>query len=78
MVNGKLLLNGKKYKFDDAVGYWEGDKGRSFPKEYLWTQSSFINGSLMLSVAEIPMLGTHFTGVIGVVFWNGRVYRFAT
>lgn len=32
----------------------------------------------MLSVADIPMAGMHFTGIIGVVFWRGREYRLAT
>lgn len=38
--------------------------GRSFPKEYVWTQCCFPGGSLMLSVADIPMAGLHFNGVI--------------
>lgn len=41
VVNGTVVLNGKKYLFDNAMGYWEGDRGRSFPKEYLWTQCFF-------------------------------------
>lgn len=32
----------------------------------------------MLSVAEIPMAGFHFTGIIGVVLWRGKEYRLAT
>ena len=32
----------------------------------------------MLSVADIPMLGSHFTGIIGVILLNGREYRIAT
>ncbi len=77
-VYGRLRINGEKYVFQNAQGYWEGDRGHSFPKEYAWTQCFFQGGSLMLSVADIPVMGTHFTGVIGVVFWKGREYRFAT
>ena len=78
-VNGKLLVNGIKYEFKDAKGYWEGDTGCSFPKDYLWTQSFLPeNGSLMLSVADIPFPGFHFTGVIGVILWKGKEYRIAT
>lgn len=77
-VNGKVFLNGKRYEFCNADGYWEGDRGTSFPKEYLWTQCHFDGGSLMLSVADIPMCGGNFTGVIGVVYWQNREYRFAT
>ena len=32
----------------------------------------------MLSVADIPMAGIHFTGIIGVVLWQGKEYRVAT
>ena len=32
----------------------------------------------MLSVADIPMAGIRFTGVIGVVLWQGKEYRIAT
>lgn len=79
LVNGKLTVNGVEYVFEDALGYWEGDTGRSFPKEYLWTQSFLPEGgSLMLSVADIPFPGFRFTGIIGVVLWKGREYRLAT
>ena len=32
----------------------------------------------MLSVADIPMLGFHFTGIIGIILLNGKEYRIAT
>ena len=32
----------------------------------------------MLSVADIPMFGFRFTGIIGVVLMNGKEYRIAT
>ncbi|MGN1086878.1 MAG: hypothetical protein ACI4Q5_07565, partial [Porcipelethomonas sp.] len=59
-------------------GYIEGDCGNSFPKEYIWTQCHFRNGSLMLSAADIPFSVVHFTGIIGVVLLNGKEYRIAT
>lgn len=77
-VKGNVCINGQNYSFCNAWGYWEGDQGRSFPKEYLWTQCFFRGGSLMLSVADIPMVGFHFTGVIGAVLWRGKEYRLAT
>ena len=77
-VMGSVRINGKEYMFQNALGYWEGDQGRSFPKEYLWTQCFFRGGSLMLSVADIPMAGVHFTGIIGVILWRGKEYRIAT
>ena len=79
LVNGKLIVNGEEFVFENAKGYWEGDTGRSFPKEYLWTQSFLEDGgSLMLSVADIPFPGFRFTGVIGFVYWQGKEYRIAT
>ena len=32
----------------------------------------------MLSIAEIPFAGFHFTGVIGIVLLHGKEYRLAT
>lgn len=32
----------------------------------------------MLSVADIPIAGFHFTGIICAVLWQGREYRLAT
>ena len=32
----------------------------------------------MLSVADIPFLGTNFTGIIGAVMLGGKEYRIAT
>ncbi len=78
LVRGNMQINGRKYSFQDAWGYWEGDRGRSFPKEYIWTQCCFPEGSLMLSVADIPVMGIHFTGIICVVLWKGKEYRLAT
>ena len=77
-VTGNVRINGQEYSFQNALGYWEGDQGRSFPKKYIWTQCCFRDGALMLSVADIPMAGIHFTGVIGVVLWQGKEYRIAT
>lgn len=41
LVNGKVVINKKKYVFTDGLGYWEGDEGYSFPHEYVWTQCFF-------------------------------------
>ena len=77
-VDGEIRINGVPYAFGNAVGYVEGDRGHSFPKEYVWTQCSFSEGALMLSVADIPLGKVHFTGVIGIVLLHGKEYRLAT
>ncbi|MFA9465417.1 MAG: tocopherol cyclase family protein [Velocimicrobium sp.] len=77
-VEGMISLNKKEYVFHNGIGYIEGDRGRSFPKRYLWTQCSFEGNSIMLSVANIPFGIGGFHGCIGFVFWKGREYRIAT
>lgn len=77
-IDGEITLNGLRFDFNNGVGYIEGDRGYSFPKRYIWTQCCFENGSLMLSVADIPFMGFHFTGIIGIVLLNGKEYRIAT
>ncbi len=77
-IDGQITLNDQLFDFHNGIGYIESDRGYSFPKRYIWTQCCFENGSLMLSVADIPMPGFHFTGIIGVILLNGREYRIAT
>ncbi len=78
-VWGMLTINGEDLLFENAYGYLEGDRGSSFPKRYLWTQSVLEGGiSVMLSVADIPYAGRVFCGVIGFVYMEGREYRIAT
>ena len=77
-VNGNLCVNGTSYHFANAAGYLEGDRGRSFPRRYAWTQCFFEGGSLMLSIAEIPLGALRFQGIIGIVCVDGLEYRFAT
>lgn len=77
-VDGEVNVNGVQYKFERARGYIEGDRGRSFPSEYVWTQCFFGDNSLMFSVADVPFCGRHFTGIIGVILLHGKEYRLAT
>ena len=77
-VNGTLVINSTPYEFKNGVGYIEGDRGYSFPKEYVWTQCCFPKGSVMLSVADIPLCGLHFTGVISAIHYQGKEYRIGT
>ena len=79
-LSGTVSLNGRQICFDGGMGYTEGDRGHSFPKQYAWVQcNSFAQGaSIMLSIAQIPLGPAHFWGCIGIVWLNGREYRFAT
>ncbi len=78
LVDGQITVNGQQLNFKNGLGYIEGDSGYSFPNRYIWTQCLFENGSLMLSVADIPLFGFHFTGIIGVILIDGKEYRIAT
>lgn len=78
IISGRITVNETVFDFQNGIGYIEGDRGRSFPKSYIWTQCCFDNNSLMLSVADIPIFGASFTGVIGAVLLNGKEYRIAT
>lgn len=77
-IRGEIFINGKRYGDLNGVGYIEGDRGCSFPSEYLWTQCHFKNDSVMLSVAGIPFCGINFKGIIGVVMIDEKEYRIAT
>lgn len=77
-VSGKIDINGVSYSFDNDMGYIEGDRGCSFPRQYAWTQCFWENISLMLSVASIPIVPFSFTGVIGVIMLDRVEYRLAT
>ncbi|WP_394525749.1 tocopherol cyclase family protein [Lacrimispora sp. JR3] len=77
---GSVKINGRVLNFNGGKGYIEGDRGRSFPKDYLWIQCNHFReeASIVISVAHIPFMGYSFQGCICVVQYKGREYRFAT
>ena len=80
-VSGSITANGVEYLFANDNGYIEGDRGRSFPSEYLWTHCNFGkkgHESLMLSIANIPVGPAHFTGLLCVIWHDKTEYRLAT
>lgn len=77
-VKGIVQIDDERFDFKNGVGYIEGDRGRSFPSEYIWTQCHHENGSIMVAVADIPWMGLNFKGIIGVVTIGEREYRIAT
>ena len=77
-VRGELRINGESWKLEVGECYIEGDRGCSFPREYMWTQCCNPWGSIMLSVADIPFCGFHFTGIICAIHYRGREYRLAS
>lgn len=77
-LQGTLSLNGELLDFTGGTGYIETDRGRTFPSAYLWTQCAWPCGSMMLSVAAIPLAGIRLTGCICALIHNGKEYRLAT
>jgi len=80
-IEGVIQVNGDTCHFDGGSGYIEKDWGRSFPKAWLWTQSNNFatpKTSFMLSVANVPWLGSSFTGFLGIFLHKGKLIRFAT
>lgn len=80
-ANGNIKLNDKKINYKDGTSYIEKDWGSSFPDSYVWCQANNFkneNASFMLSVASIPFLTAHFTGLICVLMVDNIEYKFTT
>lgn len=80
-LTGALTVNGRLVDFGGGRGYWEKDWGTSFPAAWVWMQSNHFEApetSFFCSVAKIPWLGRHFTGVIAGLWHAGQLHRFAT
>lgn len=79
-LSGGFLIDGSWIDLNGGLGYIEGDKGSSFPREYLWLHCNDFPQelSVMASVADIPLCGMHFMGCICVVLYRGMEYRLAT
>jgi hypothetical protein len=62
-------------------GYIEKDWGSSMPSSWIWMQSNNFEAagdSFMLSIADIPWLGSAFTGFLCVGSLGGRLLREAS
>ena len=79
-LTGGFVVGGRRLDLTGGRGYIEGDRGRSFPKKYLWLHCNDFRRplSIMASVADIPFCGVHFMGCICAVIHQGREYRLAT
>ncbi|MFK7786079.1 MAG: tocopherol cyclase family protein [Crocinitomicaceae bacterium] len=80
-LNGQITTDEGRYDFNDGVGYIEKDWGKSMPSSWIWIQSNSFqsnNSSFMLSVANIPWLGSSFNGFLGFYLHNDTIHRFAT
>lgn len=81
LISGQLSVNGSAVDFSGGKGYAEKDWGTSFPEAWLWCQAnnfSSSDASLFVSVAKIPWMGRHFTGLIAFLLTGGKFYLYAT
>ena len=81
-LRGELVHLGQRISFDGGVGYLEKDWGRSFPRCWVWMQTSHFEhtdrASLMASVAHVPWLGKYFVGYLCGFMLEGKLFRFTT
>ena len=81
-IEGQLDVYGEATDFGGGTGYMEKDWGRSFPSAWIWMQTNHFGPgervSLMASVADIPWIGSRFTGYISGLLLEDRLFRFTT
>jgi len=80
-AKGFITINSNYINFDEGISYIEKDWGTSFPKEYIWCQGNNFqdkDASFMLSIADIPFKIFNFKGLICVLMFDNKEYRFTT
>jgi tocopherol cyclase len=80
-ISGALQVADRDIDFSDGRGYIEKDWGHSFPHYYAWAQSNHFDRpltSIMVSVANIPWLGSAFDGFMVGFLCENTLYRFTT
>jgi len=81
LIQGSLLVNGRKMNFNGGRGYMEKDWGRAMPRAWVWMQSNHFQKpgtSFTFSIADIPWGKFHFEGFLGGLLLDGQLHRFAT
>ncbi len=84
-VRGGFTAGARRVRLDGSSGpgrgYIEKDWGSSMPSSWIWMQSNNFEAegdSFMLSIADIPWMGSAFTGFLCVGSLGGRPLREAT
>ena len=80
-ISGELNYQGKTIDFTGGKGYMEKDWGKSFPSAYTWMQTNHFSKagiSFKSSIANIPWLGSSFTGFIAGLWYDEKLYQFTT
>lgn len=78
-INGNLVINGVNHSFTNSLGYIEGDKGKNFPKKYIWYNSVTNNTTVTFAIATIPLFGfIKFKGLLCFIKHNDDEYKLCT
>lgn len=77
-LDGEITINGATISFAKGNGYIEGDRGRNFPKKYLWLNAINKEASITLAIASIPLGLLNIIGVTSLIEYKGKEYRFGT
>lgn len=78
-LNGELIINNKKYTYNNSLGYIEGDMGKSFPKKYIWYNSVKDDVTVTLAIATIPLFGfIKFKGLLAFIKTKDKEYKICT
>ncbi len=80
-THGSLTVNEEILNFDSGIGYIEKDWGTSFPEKYIWCQGNNFqtqSASFMLAIATVPLFFFKMRGLICILNYQNKEYRFAT
>lgn len=80
-LQGSLEVDGLEIDFSGGRGYLEKDWGAAFPAGYVWMQTNHFpteGTSFVGSIAIIPWITGAFPGFIIGLWYEGKLYRFAT
>lgn len=78
---GVLQNNDHMYSLNEGRGFIAAGHGKKLPNNYIWTQCNNFKRpftSIIVSVADVDLKNVMFEGVIAIVWYKGREYRFAT
>jgi tocopherol cyclase len=81
LLQGQLMHNETMIDFTAGRGYIEKDWGSSMPESWIWMQTNHFENpgtSFMMSIARIPWIGKTFTGFLGYLLHDGKLFSFAT
>ena len=77
-LKGSINVNGVIHSFDGGYGYIEGDRGTSFPSEYIWYNSINIDLGVTIAIGRIPFGLINFIGILCFIKVKDKEYSLCT